>query len=67
MDHRKEKTTRITYSTVMADLFHYGHLRILQIAKDSGDIHICGLLSDEVCQEWWGWNICNHYPDFSTP
>ena len=42
----------------MADLLHYGHLRILQIAKDNSDVHICGLLSDKVCQDWWGSIVC---------
>ena len=59
MNHSRKDATKVAYSTVMADLLHYGHLRILNMAKDSADVHICGLLSDEICQKWWGFNVCN--------
>jgi cytidyltransferase-like protein/putative nucleotidyltransferase with HDIG domain len=43
----KEKIKKIVYSVVTADLFHYGHLRLLQTANELGDFHICGVLTDE--------------------
>ena len=43
----KEKIKSIVYSCVTADLFHYGHLRLLQKANELGDFHICGVLTDE--------------------
>ena len=43
----KEKIKRIVYSSVTGDLFHYGHLRLLQNANEKGDLHICGVLTDE--------------------
>ena len=45
---------KISYSFVIADLFHYGHLRVLEKAKNMSDYHICGVLSDKVCSEWQG-------------
>ena len=41
------KIERVVYSFVVADLFHYGHLQLLKTAKEAGDLHICGVLSDE--------------------
>ena len=43
----KEKIKTIVYSYVTADLFHYGHLRLLQTANDLGDFHICGVLTND--------------------
>ena len=50
---------KISYSFVIADLFHYGHLRVLEKAKNMSDYHICGVLSDKVCSEWQGKNLCS--------
>lgn len=44
---KKEKICRIVYSFVTADLFHYGHLRLLQTANELGDLHIHGVLTNE--------------------
>ena len=55
----KRQMHKIAYTTVMGDLFHYGHLRILLTAKESADLHICGILSDKACENWWGTLICN--------
>jgi len=44
----KEKIKKIVYSFVVADLFHYGHLRLLHKANELGDFHICGILTNEV-------------------
>lgn len=44
---QKEKINRIVYSSVTGDLFHYGHLRLLQKANELGDFHVCGVLTDE--------------------
>lgn len=43
----KEKIRTIVYSFVVADMFHYGHLRILEKANELGDYHICGVLTDK--------------------
>lgn len=50
---------KISYTFVIADLFHYGHLRVLEKAKNISDYHICAVLSDQVCSEWQGKNLCN--------
>ena len=50
---------KISYTFVIADLFHYGHLRVLEKAKNMSDHHICGVLSDKVCGEWQGKNLCS--------
>ena len=54
----KKKKIKIAYSFVIADLFHYGHLRLLQYAKSNYDYHICGVLTDEICKKWQGQSLC---------
>jgi|TARA_B100001971_G_C18133278_1_gene506066 choline-phosphate cytidylyltransferase/glycerol-3-phosphate cytidylyltransferase len=48
----KEKIKRIVYSSVTADMFHYGHLRLLESANNLGDFHICGVLTDNAIQSY---------------
>lgn len=48
----KEKIKKIVYSVVTADLFHYGHLRLLQTANDLGDFHICGVLTNDAIKSY---------------
>ena len=48
----KEKIKKIVYSLVAGDLFHYGHLRVLQTANNLGDFHICGVLTDEAIKSY---------------
>ena len=48
----KEKIKSIVYSSVTGDLFHYGHLRLLQRANELGDFHICGVLTDEAIKSY---------------
>ncbi|MCH8003685.1 MAG: adenylyltransferase/cytidyltransferase family protein [Nanoarchaeota archaeon] len=43
----KEKIKTIVYTSVTGDLFHFGHLRLLQKANELGDFHICGVDTDE--------------------
>tara|TARA_Y100000310_G_scaffold340634_2_gene437138 strand:- start:355 stop:894 length:540 start_codon:yes stop_codon:yes gene_type:complete len=43
----KGKINTIVYTSVTGDLFHYGHLRLLQKANELGDFHICGVDTDE--------------------
>ena len=48
----KEKINSIVYTPVSADLFNYGHLRLLEKANELGDFHICGVATDEVIQSF---------------
>ena len=48
----KEKVKTIVYSFVVADLFHYGHLQILEKANEFGNYHICGVLTDKAVLEY---------------
>jgi len=48
----KDKVKTIVYSYVTGDLFHYGHLRLLQNANSLGDFHICGVLTNEAIQSY---------------
>jgi len=48
----KEKIKRIVYSFVTGDLFHYGHLRLLEEANRFGDFHICGVLTNEAIKSY---------------
>lgn len=50
---------KIAYSVIIGDLFHYGHLSMLELAKKSADIHICGVLSDDIVSSWISPHICN--------
>ncbi len=43
----KQKINRVVYSVVTGDLFHFGHLRTLQSANEQGDLHVCGVLTNE--------------------
>lgn len=49
---QKEKIKKIVYSVVTADLFNYGQLRLLQTANELGDLHICGVLTDEAMKSY---------------
>lgn len=44
---KKEKLNTLVYSYVTGDLFHYGHLKLLETANSLGDFHICGVLTNE--------------------
>jgi len=48
----KEKIKRIVYTPLVADLFHYGHLRLLESANLLGDFHICGVLTNEAIKSY---------------
>ena len=48
----KEKINTIVYTPVTGDLFHYGHLRLLQNANEIGDFHICGVLTDDAIKSY---------------
>ncbi len=48
----KVKVKIIVYSFVIADLFHYGHLQILEKANKLGNYHICGVLTDKAVSEY---------------
>ncbi len=55
----KEKVKTIVYSFVVADLFHYGHLKLLEKANELGDYHICGVLTDKAVLEYKKPTIAN--------
>ena len=55
----KEKIKRIVYSFITADLFHYGHLQLLESANNFGDFHICGVLTDEAIKSYKDAPIAN--------
>lgn len=45
---------KIAYTVMAADLFHYGHLRVLEQARVLSDRLVCGVLADDVCRTWNG-------------
>ena len=51
---------RIAYSFLIGDLFHYGHLNMLEVAREKSDHHICGVISDEVVEKWISPKICSY-------
>ena len=50
----KKGRKTISYTRISADIFHYGHLQLLERAKKVADYHICGLYDDEICRKWNG-------------
>jgi glutamine kinase len=52
----------VSYTYISGDIFHYGHLRLLEEAKKVADYHICGLLSDKLCLDWNG-NLVMKYEE----
>lgn len=44
-------TVKLAYAFVIGDLFHFGHLRLLQAAAASADRLICGVLTDAAVAE----------------
>lgn len=51
---------KIAYSFLINDLFHYGHLKMLEIARANSDYHICGVISDRVVEKWISPKICSY-------
>ena len=50
----------IAYTYMIGDLFHYGHLSLLQQARKISDYHITGVITDEVAEAWQAINISNY-------
>ena len=48
----KEKINTIVYSSITADLFHYGHLKLLEAANNLGDFHICGIPTNDAIKSY---------------
>ena len=51
---------KIIYTYLMGDMLHYGHLRVLQQAKQMAEYHICGVLSDRIANKWQVPMICSY-------
>lgn len=50
---------RISYSYLIGDLIHIGHVKMFEIASRNADRHICGLLSDRVVDQWIDPKLCD--------
>src|SRR3989344_4082246 len=48
----KTRIKKVVYSFVTGDLFHYGHLKLLQKANNLGDFHICGVLTNDAIKSY---------------
>lgn len=46
------EASRLAYSPVVADLFHYGHLQVLKTAAENSDYHVCGVITDEAANTY---------------
>jgi len=51
---------KIAYSHMIGDLFNYGHLKALEKARKSADLHICGVITDEVARKWTSPLVCSY-------
>ncbi len=56
---QQEKVRIVVYTPIIGDLFHYGHLQILEKANELGDFHICGVITDEAVKSYKGEPIAN--------
>ena len=45
----------ISYSILVGDLFHYGHLKMLETAKKNSDYQICIIIDDIVQKDETGY------------
>lgn len=54
------KPKKIAYSFLIGDLFHLGHLKMLEVARANSDYHICGVISDSVVEKWISPKICSY-------
>lgn len=50
----------IAYSHMIGDLFNYGHLKALEKARKLSDLHICGVITDEVARKWTSPLVCSY-------
>ena len=50
---------KISYSFRNSRLISLWSLKSTRKSKKMSDHHICGVLSDKVCSEWQGSNICS--------
>lgn len=55
-----QKPNKVAYSFLIGDLFHYGHLKMLEVARNNSDYHICGVISDSVVEKWISPKICTY-------
>ena len=51
---------KISYSFGIIDLLHYGHINTLLKSKNSSDLHIFGLVSDEASIDWMGTMVSDY-------
>ena len=47
-----QEIKKVVFSTIVGDLFHYGHLQLLENAKKLGDYHICGVQTNKAIKEY---------------
>jgi phosphohistidine swiveling domain-containing protein len=45
---------------MIGDLFNYGHLKSLEKARKVSDLHVCGVITDEVAQKWTSPLVCSY-------
>ena len=44
----------------MGDLYHYGHLKVMKVARVHSDYHVCGVISEMVVDKWISPKTCNY-------
>lgn len=49
---RKAPIKKVAYSSVVGDLFHYGHLRSIKIAESYADFNVVGVITDEAVESY---------------
>lgn len=52
--------TKIAYSHMIGDLFNFGHLKSLEKARTASDLHVCGVITDEVARKWTSPLVCSY-------
>ena len=43
---------KISYTFLIGDLIHYGHISLLKSAKENCDLHISGIINQTSAEKW---------------
>lgn len=62
----KENISIVVYTPIIGDMFHYGHLQLLEKANSYGDLHIAGVITDEAVKTHYKNHPISNYKERSS-